>query len=80
MLNTNNQQLGSFGDFKGREAMERERETERERERDKIERDRERKMANGKNIVAYPSVIWHFASQNHHLFMGKSWNEIFHVL
>ena len=32
MLNTNNQQLGSFGDFKGREAMEREREIERERE------------------------------------------------
>ena len=33
MLNTNNQQLGSFGDFKGREAMERERERDRERER-----------------------------------------------
>jgi hypothetical protein len=58
MLNTNNQQLGSFGDFKGREAMERERERQRGREREiERERDRERKMANGKNIVAYPSVI-----------------------
>jgi hypothetical protein len=35
MLNTNNQQLGSFGDFKGREAMERERERQRVRERER---------------------------------------------